>query len=72
MNQVQYCEDNKIPYMIIVGGKEKESGGLKIRNVKTRQEVCLSVSSNRCQLIFSQEFVKYEVVVEEIKKHLNE
>ena len=46
MNQAQYCEENLIPYMIIVGGEEKDRGGLKIRNVKTRQEVCPSVSSN--------------------------
>jgi len=45
---VQYCEENLIPYMIVVGGKEKDRGGLKIRNVATRKEVCLSASNYTC------------------------
>ena len=40
LNQVQYCEEHLVPYMIIVGSEEKEKGGVKIRNVKSKQEVC--------------------------------
>ena len=40
LNQVQYCEENLIPYMIIVGSEEKDKGGVKIRNVESKQEVC--------------------------------
>ena len=39
LNQIQYCEKEGIPYAVVVGEEEKDKGGVKIRNVKTRDEV---------------------------------
>lgn len=39
LNQIQYCEQNSIPLIIIVGGEEKEKGGVKIRDVDSQTEV---------------------------------
>ena len=39
LNQIQYCEREGIPLVVIVGNEEKEKGGVKIRNVKTQKEV---------------------------------
>lgn len=39
LSQFQYCEKESIPYAVIIGEQEKAKGGVKIRNVKTRQEV---------------------------------
>lgn len=41
LNQLQYCEERKIPLVIIIGEFELENGIVKIRDVKTREEtVC--------------------------------
>ena len=45
LNQVQYCEENLVPYMVVVGTEENDKGGVKIRNVVIKQEVCLSASN---------------------------
>ena len=39
LTQVQYCEQNKIPLMVVVGGEEKEKNGVKLRTVATKAEV---------------------------------
>lgn len=38
MTQVQYCEDQGIPFIIVFGGEEIKGGKVKIREVKTRTE----------------------------------
>ena len=46
LNQFQYCEKELVPLVVIVGEDEKANGGVKIRDVQTRQEVssCLYIS----------------------------
>ena len=39
LNQFQYCEKETVPFIVIVGEDEKANGGVKIRDVQTRQEV---------------------------------
>lgn len=42
LNQLQYCEERKIPWVVIVGEEELKNGMVKLRNVKSREEmVCL-------------------------------
>lgn len=55
LNQVQYCEENLVPYMIIVGSEEMDKGGVKLRNVATREEVCPYVCKN---LDMNQHFIR--------------
>ena len=38
LNQLQYCEDNCIPYAVVVGESELQKGVLKLRNIQTREE----------------------------------
>lgn len=53
--QLQYCEENAIPWAVIIGEGEVAKGIVKLRNVTTRQE----------------EEVKREDLVEEVFKRLN-
>lgn len=46
LNQFQYCEREKVPYLVIVGEDERVSGGVKIRNAVTREEVRLCARFN--------------------------
>ena len=39
LNQLQYCEDNGIPYAVVVGESELQKGVLKLRNIETREEI---------------------------------
>lgn len=39
LNQIQYCEQTSVPMVVIVGGEEKEKGGVKLRDVATQVEV---------------------------------
>jgi histidyl-tRNA synthetase len=55
LNQMQYCEENKVPLVVIVGGEEKEKGGVKIRDTITKAET----------------FVPLANVIPEIKRRLN-
>ncbi len=43
LDQLQYCEKHQIELCVIVGESELKAGVVKIRNVQTRQEVCLFV-----------------------------
>lgn len=45
LNQFQYCERETVPFIVIVGEEEKAKGGVKIRDVRTRQEVSTSPTS---------------------------
>jgi len=39
LNQLQYCEAERIPYVIIIGEDELKKGIVKLRTVETRDEV---------------------------------
>ena len=39
LNQIQYCERESIPIMVVIGEEEKVQGGVKIRDVQTQKEV---------------------------------
>ena len=41
LDQIQYCEREKVPFMIIVGVDERDKEGVKIRNVSRQTEVNL-------------------------------
>ena len=41
LNQFQYCERELVPFIVIVGEGEREKGGVTLRDVNTRQEVCI-------------------------------
>jgi histidyl-tRNA synthetase len=36
--QLQYCEENQIPFAIILGDSELERGVVKLREISTRKE----------------------------------
>ena len=38
LNQLQYCEDNSIPFAVVIGESELEKGVVKLRNVASREE----------------------------------
>ena len=38
LNQIQFCEQQGVPLMVIVGADEREKGGVKIREVSARRE----------------------------------
>ena len=39
LSQLQYCEEEKIPFAIIIGESELQQGVVKLRTVATREEV---------------------------------
>lgn len=39
LNQLQYCEEHLVPWVVIVGERELQERIAKLRNVKTREEV---------------------------------
>ena len=39
LNQLQYCEEQGIPYAIVIGESELAAGIVKLRDIATRQEV---------------------------------
>ena len=41
LQQLQYCEDEDIPFAIIIGETELKNDIVKIRDIKTRKEVGL-------------------------------
>ncbi|XP_055590584.1 histidine--tRNA ligase, cytoplasmic isoform X2 [Uranotaenia lowii] len=43
--QLQYCEENKIPYAIVLGDGELERGVVKLREITTRKEEEISIDS---------------------------
>ena len=42
LNQIQYCERESIPIMVVIGEEEKVQGGVKIRDVQTQKEVYIT------------------------------
>ena len=55
LNQLQYCEENAIPYAIVIGESELQQGIVKLRTIATREEVDVS----------------RDKLVEELKSRLN-
>ena len=43
LNQFQFCEENQVPFLVIIGEEELKGGFVKLRNTKTREEV-ISIS----------------------------
>ncbi|XP_065844519.1 histidine--tRNA ligase, cytoplasmic-like isoform X2 [Oscarella lobularis] len=41
LNQFQFCEENQVPFLVIIGEEELKGGFVKLRNTKTREEVSL-------------------------------
>ena len=39
LNQLQFCEREQVPLIVIVGEDEKARGGVKVRDTVTRSEV---------------------------------
>ena len=39
LDQLQYCEKNQVEVCVIIGSSEVQNGTVKIRDVKTREEV---------------------------------
>ncbi len=39
LNQIQYCEREQIPIMVVIGEEERDKNGVKIRDVQTQKEV---------------------------------
>lgn len=44
LSQLQHCEETGIPLVAILGEQELKDGVVKLRNVASREEVCLIVS----------------------------
>ena len=38
LNQLQYCEENGIPFAVVIGESELQKGIVKLRNIETREE----------------------------------
>ena len=38
LNQLQYCEENGIPFAVVIGESELEKGVVKLRCISTREE----------------------------------
>ncbi|XP_019854638.1 PREDICTED: histidine--tRNA ligase, cytoplasmic-like [Amphimedon queenslandica] len=55
LNQVQYCEKELVPLMVIIGDQELAQGVVKLRDVQTQEEV----------------LIRKEEIVEEIQKRLS-
>ena len=45
LNQIQYCEKEFIPLMVVIGDEERAQGGVKLRDVQTQEEVLLWIYS---------------------------
>ncbi len=39
LNQIQYCEREGVPIMVVIGEEEKAKGEVKIRTVESQKEV---------------------------------
>ena len=39
LNQIQYCEKEAIPLMVVTGEEEKAKNGVKVRDVTSQEEV---------------------------------
>ena len=39
LNQFQFCEDNGVPFCVIIGESELQKGVVTLRDMNSRQEV---------------------------------
>lgn len=39
LNQLQYCEENKVPFAVVIGESELQKGVVKLREIVKREEV---------------------------------
>jgi histidyl-tRNA synthetase len=39
LSQLQYCEEQSVPYALVIGESELEQGIVKLRTIATREEV---------------------------------
>ena len=44
LNQLQYCEERKIPFAVVIGQSEIDNNIVKLRDVVTREEAEVSTS----------------------------
>ena len=44
LHQLQYCEENGIPFSVIIGEEEVKNNVVKLRDVNTRNEVKINDS----------------------------
>ena len=52
LNQVQYCEKELVPLMVIIGDQELAQGVVKLRDVQTQEEVRdLSISCTAVEMV---------------------
>ena len=73
LNQIQYCERERVPFMVVVGAEERERGGVKIRDVVQQTEVGVKIlfTSHLCCMLFSaQDFVEYGQVTDVLHRLL--
>ena len=42
LNQLQYCEEQTIPFALVIGESELQQGVVKLRTIATREEVEIS------------------------------
>lgn len=47
LNQIEYCEKNKIPYAIIIGEDEIRDGNVKLKNVEKRDDKGIIISRDK-------------------------
>lgn len=55
LHQLQYCEDNQIPFSLIIGEDEVQNGTVKLREISTRAE----------------ETIQRDAIIETLKQKLN-
>jgi histidyl-tRNA synthetase len=46
LSQFQFCEEQQVPFLAILGDEELSRGEVKIRNSKTREEVGNMILTN--------------------------
>lgn len=73
---MQYCEENQIPFALIIGEDEIKNGTVKLRDVTTRAEVKFDLNLVLIPLFdflfyFFKEIVSRDTIIEELKKRLN-
>lgn len=56
LDQFQYCEENSIPYAIIIGENELKANSVKLRQIVSRKEVFIFLLFFTLLLIFNRFF----------------
>lgn len=50
LTQFQFCEDNLVPFCVVIGDNELKEGVVKLRDMTTRKEVITLFSRHHCGL----------------------